>query len=89
VPGLTIANQAPSQTGTPGTSGSWSFTVTAQNCTGGDLHAMNLQGGTASSLSNTAATTSPSAGTVSIKPNSKNQGQTVTWSGFSLATRCL
>jgi hypothetical protein len=55
--GLTIAKKAPSQTGTPGTSGSWSFTITAQNCTGGDLHAKKIQGGTAGWLSNATATT--------------------------------
>jgi hypothetical protein len=82
--GLTIAKKAPSQTGTPGTSGSWSFTITAQNCTGGDLHAKKIQGGTAGWLSNATATTSPATGTVSIKPG--NGSQTVTWTGFTLAS---
>ncbi|MGE5133843.1 MAG: hypothetical protein ACM32E_13135 [Gemmatimonadota bacterium] len=80
--GLLIANQAPSQTGTPGTSGTWSFTVTAQNCTGGDLHAMKLQGSTAGWISDATATASPATGTVSIKGS-----QTVTWTGFALPDR--
>lgn len=50
--GLLIDNQAPSQAGTPGTSGNWSFTVTTQNCAGGDLRAMKFQDGTAGWMTN-------------------------------------
>ena len=74
--GLTIANQTPSQSGTPGHSGSWSFTVSSQNCTGGDLHAMKIQGGTAGWLSVVSTARNPNTGTVTTKPN----GKVVSWS---------
>jgi hypothetical protein len=85
--GLPIANQASATNSspTPRTSGSWSFTIAAQNCTGGDLHAMKIQGGTAGWLSGATATRNPSTGTVAIKPNAKNQVQVVSWSFPSLA----
>jgi hypothetical protein len=83
-PGLTIANQAPTQTGKRGTPGNWSFTVSAHNCTGGVLHAMNLHGSTAWWISGAAVTIHPSAGTVHDTPHSHDHGQTITWSRFSL-----
>jgi hypothetical protein len=82
--GLALANDAGTQTGTPNQSGSWSFTLTLHNCTGGDLHALNLQGGTAGWLSSATATTTPPTGTVTAKPNKNNTNQVESWSFASL-----
>jgi YVTN family beta-propeller protein len=78
--GFKIANQAAAQTGRPGKPGSWTFTVSAGNCTGAAVHSVKLQGGTVGWVTSATATTSPAgAGTVSMK------GNTISWSGFSLA----
>ena len=82
--GLTIASQAPGQTGTRDKHGTWSFTVRIRNCTGGVLHAMNLRGSTASWLPGASVTIHPATGTVRNMPHPFGRGQTITWTSFSL-----
>jgi hypothetical protein len=83
--GLIIANRGGSPaTGTANSTYTGSFTVSARNCTGSDLHSMKLQGGTTGWLSSVSSTTrNPATGTVTIK---NNPAHVVSWSGFNLAT---
>lgn len=68
-----------------GTAGSWSFTVSMQNCTGAPLGSAKLQGVTAGWLTNARAVTNIQAGTISIAPYVKSKGQIVRWTPFTLA----
>jgi YVTN family beta-propeller protein len=72
--GLSIANDAGSQSGSPGQPFTGSFTVAAQNCTGADLTNVKMQGGTAGWLAqaSTSWTTDPISGTVSASSTKKN-----------------
>jgi hypothetical protein len=75
--GLQITNQGASpSTGTAGHSYTGSFTVSVQNCTGGDLSKVKLQGGSAGWLTVTSATATQ--GTTSISTKKKNTAQVVT-----------
>jgi len=87
--GLPFGSDAGSQTGTPTQPGTWSFTVTVQNCTGSDLQALKMQGDTAGWLSSATAATDPSTGSVVIKPGRNNAGQVVSWSFASLLDRAF
>jgi hypothetical protein len=72
--GLTLTNTVdPSSatSGAPGQSGIWTFDVRAQNCTGGTLNNVKMQGGTAGWLSFFAAGTDPSSGTVARLTNNR------------------
>jgi hypothetical protein len=73
--GLPITNVV----GSPATNSTYTFTVSVTNCTGGDLHSMKLQGGTAGWLSGVSlTTTNPATGGVTIN---NNPAHVVTWSG--------
>jgi hypothetical protein len=59
----------------PGDSGSWTFRVRARNCTGQNLSDIKIQGGT-NGWANFDSST-PSAGSVSVKSNKRNE--VLTW----------
>jgi hypothetical protein len=84
--GLTLTNAldpGSATTGKPGDPGTWTFDVTAQNCTGAPLSNLKLQGGTGGWLTVNSATGDPSGMTVTKNP--KNNNTTITGSLDSFA----
>jgi hypothetical protein len=73
--GLMLANDAGTQTGSPGRPGSWTFTVTAQNCTGAGLSGLKMQGGTGGWLSTDGWRTDPT--TLTVTSSAKGKKNTV------------
>lgn len=83
--GLFIGNVAASGNGapSPGETGSWSFTIQVQNCTGVDLTSLKVQGGTVGWA--TSATATVSQGSSAFKGTKKNPDQVLVWTAGALA----